>query len=384
MDGDLKAIEEYPDIDFIEGYTVTQLEKGMVRYFCEKYEEVTGKAIVLAQADDRRILLQTGAYFLYQGYMYSDNAGKMGLLKYSMGDYLENLGALKHIYRKEATGATTTVRFAMNSARSTTTGIPKGTRLTAGDGIYFAIESYVEIMAGKTYADVSALCTTVGGDGNNYAIGEIKTIVDPVPFIDSASNITAPENGTDVESDDSLRLRIYLAPAAYSSAGTEDAWKYFVRKCNPTVTDILVTNPTPRVVRVRYLLEGGEVPGTESLAEMLEYLTRGDIKPLTDTVEVLAPEIKSYNVSLTYYINNSDKSSALTIQANVGAAIKDYILWQRKKLGRDINPSELTKLILAAGAKRVEIMEPVFTVTQEYEVAIIDEEKVMYGGLEDD
>jgi len=113
-------------------------------------------------------------------------------------------------------------------------------------------------------------------------------------------------------------------------------------------------------------------------------LTRDDIKPLTDTVEVLAPEIKSYNLNLTYYINNSDKSSALTIQTNVEAAIKDYLLWQRKKLGRDINPSELTKLILAAGAKRVEIIEPVFTVTQNHEVAIADAKNVIYGGLEDD
>lgn len=384
MDNDLKAIEDYPDINFIEGYTITQLEEDMVKHFCEKYEEVTGKAIVLAAADDRRLLLQTGAYFLYQGYMYSDNAGKMGLLKYSQGDYLENLGALKHIYRKEATGATTTVRFVMDSARSTTTGIPAGTRLTAGDGVYFATEVYAEILTGETYTDVSALCTTAGSAGNNYAIGEIKTIVDPVPFIDSASNITVPENGADIESDESLKLRIYLAPAAYSSAGTEDAWKYFVRECNPTVTDILVVNPEPRVVRVRYLLEGGEVPGAESLAEMLEYLTRDDIKPLTDTVEVLAPEIKSYNLNLTYYINNSDKSSAVTIQSNVETAIKDYLLWQRKKLGRDINPSELTKLVLAAGAKRVEIPEPVFTVTQEYEVAIVNEENVVYGGLEDD
>lgn len=384
MDSDLKAIKEYPDIDFIEGYTITQLEQEMVKHFCEKYEELTGKAIVLAQADDRRILLQTGAYFLYQGYVYSDNAGKMGLLKYSTGDYLENLGALKHIYRKEATGATTTARFKMDSARSTTTGIPRGTRLTAGDGIYFATESYAEILPGGTYVDVPAHCMTVGSSGNNYAAGEISTIVDPVPFIDSASNITAPENGADMESDDSLRLRIHLAPAAYSSAGTEDAWKYFVRECNPSVTDILVANPEPRVVRVRYLLEGGEVPGAESLAEMREYLTRDDIKPLTDTVEVLAPETKPYSLSLTYYINRSSKSSALTIQASVEKAVQDYILWQGKKLGRDINPSELTKLILAAGAKRVEITEPVFTVTQECEVAIIDREEVIYGGLEDD
>ncbi|MGL5435987.1 MAG: baseplate J/gp47 family protein [Lachnospiraceae bacterium] len=231
----IKVIGEYPDISFIENYTMEQLAADMVQYFKEKRKELTGEDIVLGKADDRRIILLTGAYFIYQGFMYTDDAGKMGLLKYSRGEYLDNLGALKRVSRKPAKEATITIRFQLKSARTTTTGIPQETRLTAGDGVYFATEEYGEILPGLLFVDITATCLTPGSAGNQYDIGDIKTIVDPVPYIDSAENITKPENGADVESDESLRERIYTAPAAYSSAGTEDAWEYFVREFNPAI-----------------------------------------------------------------------------------------------------------------------------------------------------
>lgn len=380
----LRPIEEYPDISFIDGYTMERLENDMIQWFKNKRRELTGEDIIMAKADDRRIQLQTAAYYIFQGYMYSDNAGKMGLIKYSYGDFLENLGAFKGIKRKSAAGATTTIRFSLAAKRTTTTGIPAGTRLTAGDGVYFATNEYEEIMIGQMHVDVGTTCLSPGSGGNNYEIGDINTMVDPVPFIDRAENITKPENGTDIESDESLKERIYAAPAAYSSAGTEDAWEYFVRERIPSVADVKATNPEPRVVRIRYLLEGGVIPEEESMQEMLEYLTDPQIKPLTDIVEVVAPTAQEYNIKLKYYINRSKRNMAEIIQEKVAAAIREYKSWQRVKMGRDINPDELLKLILQAGAKRAEITEPIFLAVTEDSVAICKAETVEYGGLEND
>lgn len=380
----LKAIDDYPDISFINNYTLANLVDDMVAWYKEKRKELTGEDVTLANADDRRIILQTGAYFIYQGYMYSDNAGKMGLLKYSSGKYLENLGALKHVYRKEATGATTTIRFSMENARKNTTGIPQGTRITAGDGVYFATDEYSEIPVNKTYVDISATCTTIGRVGNNYDIGDIKSIVDPVPYIDSAKNITAPENGTDIETDESLRERIYTAPAAYSTAGTKDSYEYYVKEFNPTISDISIISTKPCVVTIRYLLENGEVPDTESINELKEYLGQSTIKPLTDKIEVFAPNLESYNLNVKYYINKSDKNRAEAIQSEVSNAINNYIIWQKSKMGRDINPDELIKRVVAAGAKRIEITNPVFNKVGNDSVASLGQSNIIYGGLEDD
>lgn len=384
MNDELKPVREYPDISFIDSYTVERLENDMVGWFKEKRKELTGEDTIPGEADDRRLLLKTGAYFIFQGYMFADDAGKMGLLKYSRGDFLENLGALKHIYRKPAAGATTTVRFRIREPRETTTGIPRNTRLTAGDGIYFATDEYGEILAGELYADIAATCTAPGSLGNRYEAGDIGTIVDPVPYIDSAANITKPENGADTEDDDSLRQRIFMAPSAYSTAGTGDAYRYFVKQFNPGITDVLVTSPEECVVEVRYLLAGGEIPGTESIKALEEYLSNPSIRPLSDRIHVMAPEQVSYDLRFTYFINRSDRERAGVIQKAVGEAVEQFKLWQRTKMGRDINQTELIRLVMAAGAKRLEVSSPAFSVVPEGAVASLGQEQVSYGGLEDD
>lgn len=382
--GDMNSIKNYPDISFISNYTVKKLEEDMILWYKQKRKELTGEDVVLGEADDRKIILQTGAYFLFQGYMFSDDAGKMGLLKYSRGEFLENLGALKHIYRKSATGATATIRFAVKEARTTTTIIPKGTKVTAGDGVYFVTNDYAEILAGDTFVDVGATCELKGSAGNKYDIGDLTMLVDPIPFLDSVTNITKAENGADIESDESLRDRIYIAPASYSTAGTKDSYEYHVREFNPNVSDISIVSLEPCVVTVRYLLENGEVPGEESINELHEYLEQSSIKPLTDKVEVTAPELVPYNLDVKYYINKSDLNKAESIQLEVAAAINDYILWQKLKMGRDINPDELTKRVLTAGAKRMEIITPEFTRINDNAVAFLSSSNIVYGGLEDD
>ena len=272
----------------------------------------------------------------------------------------------------------------MKSKRTSAIGIPKGTRVTAGDNVYFATDEYSEIPAGSLSVDVPATCTSVGQITNNYDIGDLNTLVDIIAFIDEAKNITKPEGGADIESDESLRQRIYMAPAAYSSAGSADSYEYFVRQFHTGVSSVRITSPSPRVVRVRYLLENGAIPESESIARLKEYLSSPSIKPLTDSIEVLAPVKKTYSINITYYVNSSDQSRATNIQLKVVAAINDYIDWQKSEIGRDINPDVLRQKILNAGAKRVDIASPVFTVVDEDSVASLKSQSVTYGGLEND
>ena len=380
----LKSIKEYPEISFMKNYTMEQLADEMLSWFKEKRKELTGEDIVLGKADDRRIMLLAGAYFIYQGYMYMDDAGKMGLLKYSRGDCLENLGALKHIYRKPATPSTTTLRFEIIAPRTTTINIPRGTRVTAGDGVYFATTKYEEIKIGNTFVDIPAVCTTTGAGTNNYDIGDISTIVDLIAFVDRAKNITKPENGADIETDESLRQRIYIAPASYSTAGSVDSYEYFARQYSADITNVRITSPSPGVVEIRYLLKGGVIPEAESIKGLKEYLSGSDIRPLTDKVEVMAPAQVKYTLNLTYYINSSDQSRANTIQGKVTEAINEYITWQRSEIGRDINPDVLKQKIIEAGAKRADIISPIFTVVDSNSVAGVETQTVTYGGLESD
>lgn len=117
---------------------------------------------------------------------------------------------------------------------------------------------------------------------------------------------------------------------------------------------------------------------------MKAYLSQPSIRPLTDQIEVKAPELMSYDLEVKYFINQSDSNRAISIKTRVEEAIRRYEIWQRSKMGRDINPNELIRLILAAGAKRAEIVSPNFTVVGAESVASLHSETISYGGLEDD
>lgn len=380
----LASIDEYPDVSFIDNLTMQTLEDNMVKWFMDKRKELTGKSITLGEADDRRLMLKAGAYYIYQAFMCTDNAGKMGLLKYATGSYLDNLGALKGISRLNAAGATTTLRYSLGVARESATGIPAGSRATSGDGVYFATDEYVEIPAGSLYVDVQATCETPGTSGNVYGVGEISKMVVGIPFIDTVTNITKTENGRDIETDDELRERIYLAPESYTSAGSKGAYEYYVREYDPTIEDVYITSPSARVVEIRCILADGAIPETEYINGLTDYLNQDDVKMLTDQVVVEAPETVSYNLNFTYYINQSDRARAETIQTAVNKAVDAYKKWQCTKIGRDINPDYLVQLVKEAGAKRVVITSPSFTIIPVDSVAAINSQTVTYGGLEND
>lgn len=384
----MSEIREYldnlPDVSFIEDSTLGQIQQEMVNDYLAKYYQLTGENITLATADPIRVILYAMAAQIYQMYMYIENAGQMGLLKYSEMGYLDNIGALKGIKRNPATPATVLVRFSVAEAMPEAVPIAAGVRVTNDNAVYFYTNNYTEIAAGSLYVDAKCTCTEPGTQGNDFEIGTLDTLVDSVEYISEVSNITVSAGGADIESDASFSERIYLAPAAYSVAGPSDAYAYWCQTFDSNIADAHVTSPTPRNVKIYILMEGGELPSEDECANLQNYLSDRTIRPLTDVVTVSAPEAMTFDIDVTYYINTSDTADAETIQKNVSDAVDEYIEWQTTSIGRDINPSKLTELMMAAGAKRVEVTSPVFTITGENYVAVLDSESVTYGGLEDD
>ena len=129
---------------------------------------------------------------------------------------------------------------------------------------------------------------------------------------------------------------------------------------------------------------GDSSAGPEMINGLKGYLNDKTIRPMTDLVNVSAPEEVPYTIGLTYYINRSDSAKAVTIQAAVAQAVEDYKTWQRT-IGRDINPSKLVALVMAAGAKRVTVTAPTYTAVAATKASALQGEAVIsYGGLEDD
>lgn len=377
------TIKNIPDVSFIDGLTLEDLQNQMISDFTTKYREITGKDIELSLANPYRLILYAVTLQHYQMYMYLDNAAKMNLLKYSRGSFLDQVAALRGVQRDKGACAMATLRFAVDDVMPSAITIPVGTKVS-GNGIVFATTEVGEIKAGQESVDIPAQCTELGKKGNGYLPGEISRMVDTIPFVDTATNITETAGGTDEETDDHLADRVYHAPSAYSVAGPADAYAYYAKAANPLIEDVYVSSPAPTEVEVRLSMQGGRLPSEELIASVTEYLSARDRRPLTDKVKVLAPDTVTYNIDLTYYIADAQKAVALEIQKKVQDAIESYILWQNSKIGKDINPSYLTHLIVEAGAMRVEINEPVHTVVEKTAIPQIGTKTVTYGGIEYD
>lgn len=376
--------DNFPDISFIDNCTIDDVRTQMISDYQDKYREITGKEVSLAQADPYRLIMYACAVQVYQSMQYADYAGKMGLLKYSRESFLENLAALKGVDRMEATAAIATLRFSIKYPIEATVAIPAGTRVTNGNNIYFATDEYAEIPAGEVSVTVPATCTTTGSNGNGFAAGEFNVLVNTLPYISEVMNTDTTSGGADVESDDSLKERIYKAPSAYSTSGSQGAYEYHTKSVNHTISDVKAKRISPGTVGVYFVCDGGILPSESLINEVTERLSDRTVRPLTDNVVVQAPEIREYDVEFTYFISTGDKAIVSTIQAGIETAVSVYNAWQTEKIGRDINPSQLIQKVIAAGAKRIEVTSPSFTVLSDTTIAKLGTVKITYGGLEDD
>lgn len=368
-----------PDLEFAERDAAV-IEASVIT----AYEAIAERS--LAPGDPVRLFLQAIAAIIAQQRSVIDFSAKMNVLSYSQDEYLDALGelVLGEGGRLEAQPALTTLRWVLSEARPTTYVIQQGTEVSGGGRIFVTAEQ-LNIPAGETVGEVSAMAQVAGTDGNGILPGQIRTVVNPLPFAPTVTNITETTGGANIEDDDNFRERIRLAPTAFSVAGPVGAYQFWTRSANQSIIDVAVEGniDEPGRVYVRPLLEDGELPDSDVIEQVEDVLSRDDIRPLTDEVIVLSPDGVDYNIDVEYWIRTQDTGQAQTIQNRVEEAVAEYRRWQRRAIGRDINPDELVSRIIAAGAKRCVVNSPVFQVLDRTEVAQDVDTFVNYQGLED-
>ena len=378
----MEIFDRIPDISFIGNLSLEDEERALIEAYEKKYKELTGvEKYSLPLASPYRLIIKAVALQLFQGFMWLDNMGKMNLLKYARGEYLDELAVAFGIVRKNGEKAKTKIRFTLSSPVASVVTIPSGTRCTNGV-IYFETTEFAQVNIGNTYVDINAECTEIGVKANGLTEGTINSLVDSVAYVASVSNRTVSKYGTNIESDEDLRERVYLAPSIYSVAGSSAAYEYWVREFSVNIADVKITNPRPREVDIRVVLKYGQVADSDFCERLKKFLDNK--RPLTDLVQVSAPDLLNYNINVKYWVNASDKANTTAIQGAVKEAIDTYIKWQDGKIGRDINASKLISLMVEAGAKRVDVVEPNFSTVADTQAPKIGTCTVTYGGIEDD
>ena len=333
----------------------------------------------LYPGDERRIFGEAIVAVFVSLFAEFNDKMKQRTLQYARGSVLDALGDRYNVARVEPTSASAVFRFSVSDTQSNNIIIPAGTRITSDGSVYFSTQETVVLTAGDSFVDVVATCSESGASYNGVASGLIATLVDLIPYISSVSNITATYGGTDgepytEEGDESYRERIRLAPSAMSTAGPESAYRYFVMTADPDIIDVAVVCPEdqPNVVNLYPLMTGGELPGEDVLQKVLAVLG-DDVRPMTDKVNAIAPTVAEYEVEIKYYTTKDNEAATIEAVEGIGGAIDQYNEWQMAALGRDINPDQLRRFILApasgVGALRVDVVKPSYAELSKIQIA---------------
>ena len=387
----MKMIREYPDIEFVET-DAEIIESNMIAL----YEEMVNKELraqgkrqsykVYPGSPERLFIAWCAAIIIQQRVLINETA-KKNVPRYARGEYLDSLAELfKDIERLPATPALAKFRCYISAAQNQSVIVPKGTRITFDGEVTFETTEELEIKAGETYGDVNGKCQTAGVVGNGLAPGQVKEIVDVYDYYLKAENLTKTEGGAEEEEDASYYERMRESMESFSTAGPVNGYIYHTKSVSTAIADVAATSPEAGLVDIRVLLQNGEQPTQAVLEEIEAALNASDVRPLTDIVTVSMPEEDPFEIDLTYYINRNSQASTSIIDREARAAVESYIKWQTGKMGRDINPSYLTQLIMAAGVKRVEVRKPTFQVVEGTQVARINREtmNVLNGGVENE
>jgi len=333
----------------------------------------------LYPGDERRIFGEAMVQVLVGVYSLFNDQAKQRTLRYARGEVLDAIGERLGVKRLEPASASATFRFVASAPMPTNIIIPAGTRITTDGSIYFETSEAAVLQAGDLYVDVLGVCTQGGAAYNGYAAGSIDTLVDLIPYISGAANTTESAGGDDgepytTEGDDRLRERIRLAPSTLSTAGPESAYRYFVLSADPDIVDVAIDCPKdePNTVNLYPLMAGGKLPEPADLQKILDVLD-DDVRPMTDLVQAFVPEAAEYDIEIKYYCTKDNEAATIETIEGAGGSISQYNKWQTTALGRDINPDQLRRYLLApatgTGALRVDVIHPTFQELHKWQVA---------------
>lgn len=368
----------FPDVTFVNADTGAIAEEMI-----QRYQEITGRT--LYPADPARVLLNYIAAVISQERVIFNDGAKQNVPRYARGAYLDSLCEIfRGVSRLEAVPAECTLKFTISEVLEVAQIVPAGTRVTPDGTLMFATKKDAVIPAGELSMTAEAVCGTPGTIGNGYLKGQIKSCVDIFPYFKSVENTNESGGGSDPESDDSLYQRMRESVEGYSTAGPSGAYIYHAKSASALVEDVTATSPSAGKVDIRVLCKGGEMPDSALLGIISAALNNEKIRPLTDEVTVSAPTAKSFNINLTYYVGNDSGMSLTAAASAVAAAVDEYISWQTAKIGRDINPSYLTQLVMQVGVKRVVITEPEYTAVSDTEAAQLGTKVINAGGYENE
>ena len=344
-------MRELPEPKFIETDQQAVLESCI-----REYEELTGRTLYPAQSE--RLLINLIAYREHLVRVGIQEAAKQNLVRYAQAPMLDMLGELVGVTRLSEEAAACPVRFSVKAALATDLVIPAGVKIYSQDGAFrFDTLEAVTLKAGALFVDATAQCAEGGTAANGILPGGVCQLADPLSDADvSVVNTETTGGGADAESDDHLRERIVLAPEAFSTAGSELAYRFHALSASSRIADVGVMSPAPGVVDL-YLLTRDGLPDAALVAVTAAYVSGKKVRPLTDTVNVYPATRLEQHLRATLQLYAWADADA--VRAAVDQAVAAWWESGRGTLGVDVVRSQLVALLSVYGVYRVDLASPV-------------------------
>lgn len=155
----------------------------------------------------------------------------------------------------------------------------------------------------------------------------LPVVADPRPY---------DEAPADWEGDSRYQKRIWLSANAFGTAGSREAYEFWAMTAAPTLRDVSAVSvrTTDGPVCLITCL-GDNVDGTPSETELLavrKVMFRRDVRPLTDIVSVMGPQVVNTEyLARVYLYPGPDRA---VIQETLEGRLADYLL-NLRFLGKD-------------------------------------------------
>lgn len=337
-------------------------DAGQIRSECIAfYEGLTNRKIQPAETES----------FLFNTWVYREvifrNTGNDAALQnlaafstFPVLDYLaQNVGIPQRIPAQKAQSQ---IEFNLITGHANMV-IQSGTRVSHPDGQpVFQVIDDTFVLSGTDSIVIPCEAVDEGTAANGFEPGLINVLIDSFTNFDTCQNIDTTAGGSEEETDDQLRQRIYLAPSAFSVAGPIEAYRFYALSAHPSIIDVAVEGPEvgkpyPPAGTVAIYPLTGTVPTPQSVLDAVLAQCSGTKRvPATDTVEVSAPSAINYTISVALILYNGADDQLATSQ--VTDALNLYKENKGSKLGSDIVREQIIALCMVDGVYKPNLISP--------------------------
>jgi len=279
------------------------------------------------------------------------------LVTTATGDMLDHLGVSRGVVRDEGEFPIARFEFKLSTPLDRDVVIPQGTILTSDTNIQSETIEDGLISAGNDKVVVKVQLFEY------VESSDIQTpyIVTELPFVATATQLESFHNGADVENDDRYRLRIITALARSSTAGAEDAYRWYAFSADRRIKDVCITSIPKSLIVDIYVYAKSDMLDDEMIERVYSTCNAKSVRPLSDLVQVHKATIIPVTIKATLEVYDLLKASS--IQEQIEENFRDSF-----GLGVDLVKSDFDRKCHVDG---------VYRVVNDFEDILVDKHEVI-------